>query len=97
MSKFANTKQVRSVIRQAMKNLRITYSPSSWTNGYKNKDGTRYVGFQFSGSDVDRVAIRAQHIAYALGYTNEFRVTDASSRNGNVYGGHYVRVTTVLA
>jgi hypothetical protein len=94
---IANTKQVRKVIRQAVKNLGVVYTPSSWTNGYKNKDGTRNVGFCFSGSDVDRVAIKARHIARELGYTNEFRVTDASKKKLRFYGGHYVRVTTVLA
>ena len=94
MSTFANTKQVRSVIRQAIKSLGIVYSPSSWTNGSKNKNGTRHVGFQFAGRDVDRVAIRARHIARELGYTNVFRTTDSTNK---FYGSHYVRVTTVLA
>ena len=94
MSKFANTKQVRSVIRQAMKNLRITYSPSSWTNGSKNLNGARYVGFKFSGRDVDRVADEARDIARELGYSNVFRTTDSTK---TFYGAHYVRVTTVLA
>lgn len=81
---LANTKQIRAVINQAIKqkNGCLVYSFTDAPCGFKTTETTkRYVAFCFIGQEKNtlQIAELARELAKKAGYTNPIRC-----KNGNI-------------
>jgi len=72
---FANTLQMRSVIKMAMKNVgAFAYITHTDLGGQAPGATTRYVGFNVADRKAHLVAAEAKKIAKSLGFTNWIRL-----------------------
>jgi hypothetical protein len=88
---LANTKQIRTIIKQAIVNCGA-HSSGSWTEGADRGTRTRYVGYQFGIETAKVVAKEARILAAKAGYENDIR----TSASKGYYSAGYVRVTADL-
>ena len=102
----ANTKQVRKIVSNFFNG--ISFTGNSWTDKVAKDAAMRRLAFKICGgsmeaSRLEQIRIDLQAMFWMLGYNNEVKVTDSTSKRVGLLAycrddsGCYVRVKARMA